>query len=136
MLTAAHVASPRPLAWSPMPRKPKSTPEERLDALESDVTEIRADVAHLTRADAEIDSLKTDVAGIRRELARHGVGPIENPGRKAAKITTDAHAAIRRQNAKVARAAKDVGRGQGKVRTSATKTKLEAEAGVRRKGKR
>lgn len=110
-----------------MPKRQRGV-EDRLDALEKQLTELHAKIARLSGSKAEIDSVTNDLKLIRAELARRGLGPIENPARRGPKLKPEEVSAIRRRNAALARAAKDVGRGQAKVRSTATKRKLEVQA--------
>lgn len=101
------------------PTKPR---QDDLTALRADVAELREQLEELGATRDELEALHDDVFNLRREIRARGAEP--NPRRE---LSPEAKA-IRARNIAIARAAKGVGRGQGKVRTFATKKKLAADA--------
>lgn len=115
-----------------MTRKPST--ERRLQTAEAEIADLKAQLAELGGlTKEEVDALRHDVAHLRSELLARGIEPLPNPGGGRPKLEPAAVAAIRRRNAASARGAKDVGAGQGKVRTKSTQRKLQREAGGRKK---
>lgn len=68
--------------------------------------------------------MRDDVDELRAEVRSRSAQPNPRPRRQP----SEHERAQSRKNAAIARAAKDVGRGQGKVRTKAVQRKLAAEA--------
>lgn len=107
-----------------MAKKPPNSEADRLDAVEARVDGLTARMEQIEASDRQV----------RAELAQHGVvTPVIMPARRKAKLSPQQRKAIRQQTARAARAAKQVGSGQGAVRSASTKKKLAAEAKGRTK---
>lgn len=107
-----------------MARKAPNSEASRLDAVE----------ARVDGLSARVEQLEGDGREVRAELAQHGiVAPVVAPARRKAKLSPEQRKAIRQQTARKARAAKQVGGGQGSVRSASTKKKLSDQAKGRSK---
>lgn len=109
----AHEMSP--------PKKP--TIERRLANVEASIAELKEQLSHLGVPATELEAMRDDVDELRSQLEARGVS--FNPG---APPLSEQTRGVRAKNAAQARAAKDVGQGQGHVLTKATKRKLQKEA--------
>lgn len=102
-----------------MASKPSNSEATRVDALE----------ALLDAALSRIAQLEADGRQMRFYLHQlGGSGVVIDPKRREPKMTPEQRRALRQQTARAARAAKPVGKGQGAVRSAATKKKLTKEA--------
>ncbi len=106
--------------------KRKTSIEQRLGQAESEMSELRAQLEELGATAEELAEMRDDVELLRGELAARGIA---NPG--PPDLSPEGRIQ-RAKNVAKARASKDVGAGQGKVRTKAVQRKLQREAGVRK----
>ncbi len=112
-----------------MPRRKPPSLEQRLDQVETSITELKKQLTDLGATGDEVAAMHDDVDELRRAVESRRANPETKPLSPKAK-------AQRADNAAVARASKDVGEGQGKVRTKATQAKLRKQAGATTKRKR
>ncbi len=103
------------------PKKP--TLERRLDRVEASLAELKTELGLLGVSADELEAMRDDVDELRSELEARGVS--FNPD---APPISEQIRDVRAKNAAKARAAKDVGQGQGHVLTKATQRKLKKEA--------
>ncbi len=114
-----------------MPKSKKSKPVEvRLDELEAEVATLRAQLAELGATPEEVAEIRDDVEDLRAAVEARGAKPNPTPG-----LTSKARAS-RAKNAAVARAAKPVGKGSGRVSTKEVQEKLQREATQAKPGRR
>jgi hypothetical protein len=111
-----------------MPKKRPPDPAARLDALEAQITALTEQLTELGASLDEIADLHGDVEELQAAVRRRGAKP--NP---APPLSPEARTA-RARNAALARGAKKVGQGSGKVRSKQVQEKLRREAAAVARG--